>query len=151
MLGESDTTTTKTRRRRIASSQRSVGVRCWENLSYPATRWSQPMSRFAFALVFSLVFALAPAARAAYIPAAHKREAKDVQWYEKGYRYPQAGWVVLHIEGDPYPRGYQHGRLLAPEIAKYVDALARDRYPKDPDEGWRTVRTLADALFLRKL
>ena len=35
----------------------------------------------------------------------------------RGYRYPQAGWIVLHIEGEPYERGYQHGRLLAPEIA----------------------------------
>src|SRR5947207_8765199 len=74
-----------------------------------------------------------------------------VQRFEKGYRYPQAGWVVLHIEGDPYPRGYQHGRLLAPEIAKYAATLARDRYPKDPAEGWKTIRTLTDALFLRKL
>jgi hypothetical protein len=93
----------------------------------------------------------APIARSADIPIAHKPDAKSVQRYEKGYRYPQAGWVVLHIEGDPYPRGYQHGRLLAAEIARYARTLARERYAKDPAEGWRTIRTLTDALFLRKI
>ena len=42
---------------------------------------------------------------------------RSVERHGKGYRYPQAGWIVLHIEGDPYDRGYQHGRLLASEIA----------------------------------
>ena len=36
---------------------------------------------------------------------------KFVRW-GKGYRYPQSGWIVVHIEGEPYERGYQHGRLL---------------------------------------
>jgi Phospholipase B len=103
-----------------------------------------------------LLIALAPMlfvapSRAADIPADHKPDPKSVERYEKGYRYPQAGWVVLHIEGDPYQRGYQHGRLLATEIAKYVDTLARDRYAKDPAEGWRTIRALSNALFLRKM
>jgi len=33
--------------------------------------------------------------------------------YEKGYRYNIQGWIYLHIEGEPYERGYQHGYLLA--------------------------------------
>ena len=41
----------------------------------------------------------------------------SVQRSGKGYRYPQAGWIVLHIEGEPYERGEQHGRLLAPVMA----------------------------------
>ncbi len=90
-------------------------------------------------------------ARAADIPEAHKPDPKTVQKHESGYRYTQAGWVVLHIEGDPYPRGYQHGKLLATEIAKYVVTLGRERNAKDPTDGWRTVRTLTDAMFLRKL
>lgn len=110
------------------------------------------MRSLAFALLASLCSCfLVPAARAADVPAAHKPDPASVQRYEKGYRYTQAGWTVLHIEGDPYPRGYQHGYLMAPEIAKYCDALARDQYAKDPAMGWRTVRTAANALFLRKL
>ncbi|MCB0152786.1 MAG: hypothetical protein KDE01_34670, partial [Caldilineaceae bacterium] len=35
----------------------------------------------------------------------------------KGYRFERAGWVYLHIEGDPYERGYQHGFLMALELA----------------------------------
>src|SRR5438067_1841609 len=105
---------------------------------------------FRFAFVLLLVAALLPV-RAADIPDGHQPDPKSVQKHEAAYRYTQAGWVVLHIEGDPYPRGYQHGKLLAAEIAKYVVTLSRERNAKDPTEGWRTVRTLTDALFLRKL
>jgi hypothetical protein len=74
----------------------------------------------------------------------------SVQRYGKGYRYPQAGWIVLHIEGDPYERGYQHGRLLAPEIAEYIKVLATKRNKDNPASAWGQVRTLTDALFLRR-
>ena len=67
-----------------------------------------------------------------------------------GYRYPQAGWIVVHIEGPPYERGYQHGKLLAAEIVDYIRALATDRSPKSPGEAWRDLRTLVNALFLRR-
>lgn len=97
-----------------------------------------------FLVAVALVGFLPPPVCAADVPASVRR-------HEKGYRYEQAGWVVLHIEGEPYPRGYQHGQLLAAEIAKYARTLARERNRKDPDEGWRTIRTLTDALFLRKL
>ncbi|HSQ54664.1 MAG TPA: C45 family peptidase [Gemmata sp.] len=106
------------------------------------------MSRFVRILFLSLC--CIPAARAADIPRGHEPDPKSVQRYQQATRYTQAGWVVLHIEGEPYARGYQHGRLLAGEIAKYVATLGRDRYPRDPAEGWRTIRTLTDALFIRK-
>ncbi len=73
-----------------------------------------------------------------------------VERYGPAYRYPQAGWIVLHVEGDPYERGYQHGRLLAPEIADYVAALAAKRSHTAPDAAWQQVRTLVNALFLRR-
>ena len=73
-----------------------------------------------------------------------------IQRYGPGYRYPQAGWTVLHIEGEPYERGYQHGRLLAPEITRFVEALASYRSSKAPADGWRDQRLIANALFLRK-
>lgn len=40
--------------------------------------------------------------------------------YEAGYRYDQYGWTFLHIEGEPYTRGYQHGYLLADQLAEVV-------------------------------
>ena len=52
--------------------------------------------------------------------------------YEKAYRYNIQGWIYLHIEGEPYERGFQHGYLLSAEI---VDMLNRwsniiHNYPK---------------------
>src|SRR4051812_39461881 len=74
----------------------------------------------------------------------------SVQRFEKAYRYPQAGWIVLHIEGEPYERGYQHGRLMAPEIAAMINSFAQDLGYKDPSNAWKQTRTLTNALFLRK-
>ena len=42
--------------------------------------------------------------------------------YQQGYRYNIQGWIYVHIEGEPYDRGYQHGYLLSAEI---VDMLNR--------------------------
>src|SRR5262245_3677977 len=74
----------------------------------------------------------------------------SVQREGKGYRYPQAGWIVLHVEGEPYERGYQHGRLLAPEISAFVRCVAAEQGHKDPAGAWRITRTLVNSLFLRK-
>lgn len=67
-----------------------------------------------------------------------------------GYRYPQAGWIVLHIEGAPYDRGYQHGELMAAEIVDYIEALADIKSKDSPADAWRDTRTLVNALFLRR-
>src|SRR5438874_701963 len=75
---------------------------------------------------------------------------RTVERHGKGYRYPQAGWIVLHIEGEPYERGYQHGKLLAPEIAAHVRCFAATQSPRAPAEGWKITRTLVGALFLRR-
>jgi len=69
----------------------------------------------------------------------------SVQRFEKGYRYPQEGWTVVHIEGAPYERGLQHGRLLAPEIAAYIRCLATSYGYKAPAESWSTLRQLTSA------
>src|SRR5206468_2369283 len=70
----------------------------------------------------------------------------SVQRHGPAYRFPQAGWIVLHIEGQPYERGYQHGRLLAPEIAGYLRCFAAVLAPKSPTEGWQLTRRMANAL-----
>ena len=38
-------------------------------------------------------------------------------WLAKARRFGRAGWIYLHIEGEPRERGFQHGYLLANEIA----------------------------------
>jgi hypothetical protein len=74
----------------------------------------------------------------------------SVQRYGPAYRYPQAGWIVLHIEGEPYERGYQHGRLMASEIAACVRCAAALVSAKAPAEGWKACRALVNALFVRR-
>jgi hypothetical protein len=65
------------------------------------------------------------------------------------YRYPAAGWIYLHIEGQPYERGYQHGFLMAREIPEYFARSAYDLGSKADSSGWNQLRTVANALFLR--
>jgi hypothetical protein len=77
-------------------------------------------------------------------------DAASVVRHGPAYRYPQAGWIVLHIEGAPYERGFQHGTLLAAEIVDFIKTRAKCRSAKAPTEAWRDVRTLVNALFLRR-
>ena len=69
-----------------------------------------------------------------------------VQTFGPAYRYPAAGWIYLHIEGQPYERGYQHGHLMAREIPEYLERCAATLGDKD---HWHDYRTTANALFLR--
>jgi len=73
-----------------------------------------------------------------------------VQRFEAGYRYPQAGWTVVHIEGKPYERGMQHGRLLAPEIAGFILRLASNTKPEAAEELWKLKRSFVNAMFTRR-
>ena len=70
-----------------------------------------------------------------------------VKTFGPAYRYPAAGWIYLHIEGKPYERGYQHGFLMAREIPEYLDRCAADLGAGAP--GWASLRTTANAFFLR--
>jgi hypothetical protein len=83
-------------------------------------------------------------------PSAFEPDPLAVQRYGAAYRYPQAGWIVLHIEGAPYERGFQHGTLLAEEINSYVRCYAATQCWKAPEEGWKLVRTMTNAMFLRR-
>ena len=69
-----------------------------------------------------------------------------VETFGPAYRYPAAGWIYLHIEGQPYERGYQHGHLMAREIPEYLERCASSLGGK---EHWQDYRTTANALFLR--
>jgi len=66
------------------------------------------------------------------------------------FRFTDRGWTFLHIEGKPYSRGYQHGYLMAEEIAAYTDKLAVQTNQQDPANGWEQSRLQADSLMLRQ-
>jgi hypothetical protein len=46
------------------------------------------------------------------------------EWLARAWRVEKEGWIVVHVEGEARARGFQHGALLAPEIA---DALHIER------------------------
>ncbi len=74
---------------------------------------------------------------------------ETVRWFGDGYRYDDQGWIFIHIEGEPYERGYQYGFLVADEIVSYMSKLAVVQNPDDPAAGWNDLRFETDALFLR--
>jgi hypothetical protein len=62
----------------------------------------------------------------------------------RGYRYSQDGWIYLHLEGSAKARGYQHGWLLAAEIAQNIaqeQAVAKLDYGLPWDFAKDYVRT----------
>jgi hypothetical protein len=103
--------------------------------------------RYSIALILPLITASVIDAQP---PSDFTPPPSTVTRYESAYRFPQAGWIALHIEGEPYERGVQHGRLLASEIAAYLRCFALTLDHEAPYKHWRHVRTLVDALFLRK-
>lgn len=50
-----------------------------------------------------------------------KKEIKDC--LKNSYSYHKNGWVFLHIEGDPYERGFQHGYRMAKELSNIFKTL----------------------------
>ena len=89
------------------------------------------MHRSARFCVLILCTLLAPATpMAAFSP-----EPATVQREGPAYRYPQGSWIILHIEGDPYDRGVQHGKLLWREIQQYTNCYALIQSSKSPAEG----------------
>jgi Phospholipase B len=71
-----------------------------------------------------------------------------VTTYGPAYRYPTGGWIHLHIEGQPYERGYQHGRLMSKEIVDYMARCAADLDSNGKNKSWNLARTTAAALFM---
>ena len=60
------------------------------------------------------------------VPSAESVRAGDLSnpqrdWLRKARREDTNGWVFMHIEGTPIERGFQHGFLLAREIARSVE------------------------------
>src|SRR5580704_13771314 len=61
---------------------------------------------------------------------------------QKAYRFQRGGWTYVHLEGSPADVGFQHGYLLAPEIA---DAFAAIKLfdTRQTQRDWEFFRTTA--------
>ena len=81
---------------------------------------------------------------AAFIPP------ETVRWFGPAYRYDDRGWIFVHIQGEPYERGYQFGFLVGEEIAEYARKLAIRQNAHDPAAGWEDLRFQTDALMFRR-
>lgn len=68
----------------------------------------------------------------------------------KAYRFERGGWVYLHLEGPPATIGYQHGYLLAPEIA---DAFAAIKLhdTRRTERDWEFFRKTAHEMLWPKI
>jgi len=69
---------------------------------------------------------------------------------DKGYRFQRGGWIYVHLEGSPHDIGFQHGYLLATEIA---DAFAVIRLEATHDTGrdWDFFRRAARTMLWPKI
>ena len=56
-------------------------------------------------------------------------------WLAKAHRHEKAGWTYLHIEGAPRERGFQHGYLMAREIAEAMRVTAA-QWEHDSSFDW---------------
>ena len=60
----------------------------------------------------------------------------------KAYRFQQGGWTYVHLEGSPAEIGYQHGYLLAPEIADAF-AVVKMFDTRETQRDWEFFRGVA--------
>ena len=72
--------------------------------------------------------------------------------YGKGFRYNIQGWVYLHIEGEPYERGYQYGYLCSNEIVDMMNRwscfgsnvkVASLFKIKEPEKWWELCKSIS--------
>jgi hypothetical protein len=61
---------------------------------------------------------------------------------QKAYRFQQGGWTYVHLEGSPSDIGFQHGYLLAPEIADGLEAIKLFD-TRETQHDWEFFRTTA--------
>ncbi|HEV2469527.1 MAG TPA: C45 family peptidase [Candidatus Sulfotelmatobacter sp.] len=74
----------------------------------------------------------------AFAPAADSSDPR----LQKSYRFQDGGWAYVHLEGSPADIGFQHGYLLAPEIADAFAAIKLfDTHQTKRD--WEFFRTTA--------
>jgi len=78
----------------------------------PHIRWVRAIAIF----IISIVFLLGSSPARGY-----ENETRSPDGI--GYRFEQDGWTYLHTEGSPYDRGFQHGYLMASEIAEIMRSI----------------------------
>jgi hypothetical protein len=85
---------------------------------------TMPTTMLRRVLICGFVFLAVCAAQAATSasPGASPHASPDSR-LQKAYRFQQGGWTYVHLEGSAADIGFQHGYLLAPEIADAFEAI----------------------------
>ena len=65
---------------------------------------------------------------------------------QKAYRFQQGGWTYVHLEGSAGDIGFQHGYLLAPEIADALEAIKLFD-TRETQRDWEFFRTTAQRML----
>jgi hypothetical protein len=85
------------------------------------------------AAIFAGSLLIAPHARASNLAGAFRNPTK-------------AGWIYVHLEGEPRAIGYQHGTLLAPEIEDAKRAIELS-VTHDTRHKWTDLRAVTEKYF----
>jgi hypothetical protein len=99
---------------------------------------------------FCIVPSTLPPARAEQPSDAPSQNTYIEQTQGKGYRFERDGWIYVHLEGSPLEIGYQHGYLLAPEIAEAF-AVVRLEMTHDTGRDWGFFRRVAHQMLWPKI
>jgi hypothetical protein len=67
-------------------------------------------------------------------------------WLARAGRYEKNGWIFLHIEGEARERGFQHGYLLAREIAESM-RVRREVWKHESGMEWDWLVAKSKSLF----
>jgi len=68
----------------------------------------------------------------------------------KAYRFERGGWIYVHLEGTPHDVGYQHGFLLATEIADGFAAASLEM-THNSNRDWDFFRRAAREMLWPKI
>jgi hypothetical protein len=71
-------------------------------------------------------------------------------WVSRAERHERAGWIYLHIEGEPRERGFQHGYLMAKEIAESL-RVARIDWEYETATEWTWLVTKSKSMVTPKV
>ena len=93
---------------------------------------------------------LSTSTTAAAISASAAQRGSDNPILAKAYRFERGGWIYVHLEGAPHDIGYQHGFLLATEIADGFAAASLEM-THNSNRNWDFFRRAARDMLWPKI
>jgi hypothetical protein len=92
--------------------------------------------------VLAFTLAASPGLANAEPPESAKTDAR----LKGAYRNEKDGWIFVHLEGTPDQIGFQHGHLLAPEIADFL-RVAKPYFHKTTGRDWEFYRNASEQML----